>query len=975
MPPRVPNAVAVHASPIPSATVAVGVLVVGLLMLSALPLAGGAEVPGRHVAALARGAPTVSSGRTDPATTATPPMSIPAGQVERTLVPWANQTVMGYHRTYFSPQIRGLIYDPSQNDLWVGEYNPFSNVPSPLLLLNTSTYEPIGLDFAVTNSWGFALDVATGTIFITDPFNASVWAVSAVTGALVHPSLAVGGNPQSIAYDPSNGDLYVGNNASDNVSIIDGATEKVLTTAPALPAAPQAMAYDAQTTELYLALADNVTVALNTSTNTIAATLAVGYDPSGVAVNQTSGAVYVANTGDSNLTVIDARTHAIAVPSIGVGVLPVGITWLASTGSVYVVNSGNDNMTVVSSATNLVTVPSIRLPSVPFAEPSVLAPNPSGARLYVSGVAYWYGNYYFGFNVTAISTITDKIVGETTEIGGGPYQSAFDASAGSVFDFDAYSGTIFEYNATSLTLLGAPFTVPELNNGCSCNPQLWFDPAQDELYAALTDGNRLWAFNATTHAEVAQITLPYDNSFSAAIFDPTNDLVYVDVVGFSPDESNLTVLNPITNKLGVAYPEPTVATAEVSQILFDPGTNELYLAFDAILGGLFVFNVTRDAFNSTVIPWVIGSEPFPVSLAYDPVDDLIYACGGNQLALLDPHTHQIVEDVPIDGETGYITYDPDTELLYVTVQAGNGHFPWDLEENLTVIDGATAAAAWGPWTTIYTGFDTVGAGVTFVPSAAPTTLGEIWVDDAFDGSTLVLSVPPFVSSFSATPDPSDWGQRLNFSADVLGGTGLLSYNYTELPTGCVGAGATFTCTPTATGNFSVTLTVRDGLNLTSSLTTDLTIHPALSVTATASTTSTTAGTAIHFNATPAGGAAPYSINWSFGDGGGSNSASASHAYATSGTYVATVTVADSVGQRASFPVAVTITGTSTPSSSSGSNSSTYAWLGVGLVVGVVAGLLAGVLVGRRRRPPPQPYAGPVSLSGPPPPVPPPGSVG
>lgn len=83
----------------------------------------------------------------------------------------------------------------------------------------------------------------------------------------------------------------------------------------------------------------------------------------------------------------------------------------------------------------------------------------------------------------------------------------------------------------------------------------------------------------------------------------------------------------------------------------------------------------------------------------------------------------------------------------------------------------------------------------------------------------------------------------------------------------------------------------------------------LSVSATASPTSGAAPLTVQFAASATGGRTPYSFSWAFGDGSApSTLQNPTNTYRNPGSYVATVTAADSANQRASASVAVTASG-------------------------------------------------------------------
>lgn len=83
--------------------------------------------------------------------------------------------------------------------------------------------------------------------------------------------------------------------------------------------------------------------------------------------------------------------------------------------------------------------------------------------------------------------------------------------------------------------------------------------------------------------------------------------------------------------------------------------------------------------------------------------------------------------------------------------------------------------------------------------------------------------------------------------------------------------------------------------------------PPLSVTASGTPTSGNVPLPVAFSATVSGGSSPYSYSWTFGDGGTSTAQNPGHTYGRPGTYIARVTVQDSVGSMVSRDVTITVT--------------------------------------------------------------------
>ena len=79
----------------------------------------------------------------------------------------------------------------------------------------------------------------------------------------------------------------------------------------------------------------------------VIATVPVGNDPFGVAINPANGLVYVANSDSGTVSVINPATNTV-VATIPVGDSPVGVAINPTNGLVYVTNFGSNTVSVVS---------------------------------------------------------------------------------------------------------------------------------------------------------------------------------------------------------------------------------------------------------------------------------------------------------------------------------------------------------------------------------------------------------------------------------------------------------------------------------------------------------------------------------------------------------------------------------------------------------------------------------------------------
>jgi YVTN family beta-propeller protein len=133
---------------------------------------------------------------------------------------------------------------------------------------------------------------------------------------------------------------------------------------------------------------DNTVSVIDTSTNTVVATVAVGANPRGVAVSPDGTKVYVANFGDNTVSVIGTITNTV-MATIPVGERPTGVAVSPDGSKVYVANSDTPgsspwSLSVIDTATKAVSA--VPLPP-PAGQSQGVAVTPDGKWVYVTGGA------------------------------------------------------------------------------------------------------------------------------------------------------------------------------------------------------------------------------------------------------------------------------------------------------------------------------------------------------------------------------------------------------------------------------------------------------------------------------------------------------------------------------------------------------------------------------------------------------------
>jgi YVTN family beta-propeller protein len=199
--------------------------------------------------------------------------------------------------------------------------------------------------------------------------------------------------------------VYVTNRDDKNVSVIDTATNAVVATVP-VGNNPLGIAIDPAGSPAYVVnKGSNSVSVIDTNENAVIATIPVGNDPTNVAVSPNGRRVYVTHASNASVSVIDTGFNGV-VATVPVGSIPEGVAVAPSGTSVYVANSGPNSVSVIDTVTNAVTA------TIPVGTtPSEIAFRPDGARVFVVNRQ--------GGNVSVIDTATNTVTG-TVVVGFGP---------------------------------------------------------------------------------------------------------------------------------------------------------------------------------------------------------------------------------------------------------------------------------------------------------------------------------------------------------------------------------------------------------------------------------------------------------------------------------------------------------------------------------------------------------------------------
>lgn len=587
------------------------------------------------------------------------------------------------------------------------------------------------------------------------------------------------------------------------------------------------------------------------------ATIGVGDDPFGVAVDTAQHEVFVADSGSNNVSVIN-DTNLTDWTSVPVGAGPRGLAYDPSTGNVYVANNGSDNVTVFN-ASDLRAVANIAVGSGPVG----VAADPAADRVFVADS--------LSDQVSVINTTTNNVVA-TLAAGSFPYGVALDNTTGSVFVTNEGSYNLTVLNGSNLSLLA---TIPVLSPFLQVQG-IAYDPATDSMWVGAG-----YSYAIEVSASAFVVAGYFETDPSGAAYDPANGAVCLTNTG---------------NNTFVCISAPVAGTDPVS---FHESGLPLGTFWSVVVGQAYGHNTTVTSptsyLNVSVAPWTgpylywVPTVPGYGNYLASPAEGN-FSSGSVSLinisfapAAPGPYNLSFVESGLPNGTSW-------------SVDVGHGRYYGNATSiTLSVANGTYA-------------YTVVGVpGYVASPASGQARIQGVGVEIPISFSSLNVSLAPSVS-----PDPADAGANVTFEAGIRSGTPA-GNNTTEAwivesspscaapPCYVHATGPEYVTSYDVAGVYEAWLWANGSASGSLSATLNVTVVPSLQLLAIlaspAGGSPSTRSEAFGLNLS--GGVAPYQAWWSFSDGGNGTGLALNHTFSGTGAEWATVEVSDSGGVRVS----------------------------------------------------------------------------
>ena len=255
---------------------------------------------------------------------------------------------------------------------------------------------------------------------------------------------------------------YVANYLSGSVSVIDTSTNTVVATV-GVGGNPNDLAITPDGTRAYVTRTPdyNSVSVIDTSSNTVVAVVGVGSMATGVSITPDGTRAYVSNANSNSVSVIDTSSNTV-VATVGVGNSPFGVAFAPDGSRAYVTNAYSNSVSVIDTSTNTVTA------TVEVGiQPVGIRITPDGTRAYVTNQSPLQTQ---SSTVSVIDTMSNTVVA-TVNVGPHPHEPAITPDGTRVYvSHSFYHSNVVSVIDTSSNTVVATIPLGDDNHGLAITP-------------------------------------------------------------------------------------------------------------------------------------------------------------------------------------------------------------------------------------------------------------------------------------------------------------------------------------------------------------------------------------------------------------------------------------------------------------------------------------------------------------------------
>ncbi|HRH33453.1 MAG TPA: beta-propeller fold lactonase family protein, partial [Catalimonadaceae bacterium] len=333
---------------------------------------------------------------------------------------------------------------------------------------------------------------------------------------------------------------------------------------------------------------DNVSV-INTSTNTVSATIPVGKGPGGIAVSPNGTRIYTTNQGSFTVSVVDAASQSV-IEQIPIGYLPVSVTVSPDGNRVYVASYTAGYVTVINAVTNKI-ISRIFISQ----DVSSIAVSPDGSKLYAAST--------FEGKIVVLNSVNFSVLTQIT-IGTICYNLAMSPDGTRLYA-TRYGENILTIINTATNLVTANVNLGSSADGVAVSPN------GSRVYVSNMGSNEVTVVNTATNSVLTTIPISPGISPDGISVHPDGSKVYVS----NPGSDNVSIINTVTNQVinTVAVGSGPYSTGNFMPLVFQvpcvsPTFSPNSLS-NGTVGALYNQSITQTGLVNPIFSVTSGSLP------------------------------------------------------------------------------------------------------------------------------------------------------------------------------------------------------------------------------------------------------------------------------------------------------------------------------------------------------------------------------